>query len=456
LAHDGTVDEVVRRARALALRGEDEAAKQIYLEALRIDPACFEALNDLGALAYSSGHRSAARTAYRQAVDTHPANPIGRVNLANILAEDGDPWAAQLQFEAALALDPDLPQAHQGLARVLDELGDERAERHRQQGFAGRSIEQRRYRGEGRGVPLLLLATARLGNMPTRLWIDDGAFAISIVHVEYWRPSETLPPHALIVNAVGDADLCGAALTRAQNLLAHSSAPVVNLPARVAATGRAENARRLADIPGVVTPKVETLARGEISAIERGAFPFLLRAPGFHTGLHFERVESGEDLAGALGRLPGESVMAIEYLDARGPDGLARKYRVMCVDGRLFPLHLAISADWKVHYFTADMAAHAARRDEERRFLEDMPATLGARAMSALHGVFARIGLDYAGIDFALRPDGSLLLFEANATMVVIPPPPDPIWDYRRRAVADVVEAARRMIRARAGIVDEG
>jgi glutathione synthase/RimK-type ligase-like ATP-grasp enzyme len=56
------------------------------------------------------------------------------------------------------------------------------------------------------------------------------------------------------------------------------------------------------------------------------------------------------------------------------------------------------------------------------------------------------LGLDYAGIDFALAPDDSVLLFEANATMVVFPPGPEPMWDYRRAAVEATLEAARRML----------
>ena len=58
----------------------------------------------------------------------------------------------------------------------------------------------------------------------------------------------------------------------------------------------------------------------------------------------------------------------------------------------------------------------------------------------------AVLGLDYAGIDFAIAPDGSLLLFEANATMAIIPLPPDPIWDYRRRAVTGALAAARCLL----------
>jgi len=39
--------------------------------------------------------------------------------------------------------------------------------------------------------------------------------------------------------------------------------------------------------------------------------------------------------------------------------------------------------------------------------------------MAALEGIRDALGLDDAGVDFAVCPDCDLLLFEANATMVV-------------------------------------
>jgi hypothetical protein len=131
---------------------------------------------------------------------------------------------------------------------------------------------------------------------------------------------------------------------------------------------------------------------------------------------------------------------------------MARKYRVMFIDGVAYPVHLAISADWKVHYFTADMVRNAAFREEERRFLDDMPAALGARAMTALGQICTTLGLEYAGIDFALAADGSVLLFEANATMALVPPGGDSIWDYRRPAIEAALKAAARMVLRRASI----
>jgi len=129
---------------------------------------------------------------------------------------------------------------------------------------------------------------------------------------------------------------------------------------------------------------------------------------------------------------------------------MARKYRVMMIDGALYPLHLAISSDWKVHYFTANMASAPEYRAEEGRFLADMAGVLGPRAMTALARIATTLGLDYAGIDFALRNDGAILLFECNANMAIVPPDANPMWDYRRQAINRVIDAAKQMITARA------
>ena len=85
-----------------------------------------------------------------------------------------------------------------------------------------------------------------------------------------------------------------------------------------------------------------------------------------------------------VAELPGRELTVIEYLNARGADGKVRKYRVMMIDGQLYPLHVAISSHWKIHYFTADMANSAEHRAEDAEFLENMPAVLGPRAMEAL------------------------------------------------------------------------
>jgi len=219
-------------------------------------------------------------------------------------------------------------------------------------------------------------------------------------------------------------------------------------------TGRIDNSRRLGAVPGVIAPRTIAVAR-EILAGPNGvaavakygfAFPLLLRSPGYHTGRNFIIVEQATELSAAAAGLPGDDLLVIEYLDARGKDGNARKYRVMMIGGRIHPLHLAISAKWKVHYFTSDMADKPDHRREEARFLADMPAALGEKATAALEKIRDVLGLDYGGIDFGLGPNGDLLLFEANATMVIAPVDPDERWAYRRTAISTVIDAVVAML----------
>lgn len=170
-------------------------------------------------------------------------------------------------------------------------------------------------------------------------------------------------------------------------------------------------------------------------------------------GQHFVSVEAVTDLASAVAELPGDELIAIEYLDARGVDGNWRKFRVMTVGGRLYPLHLAISENWKIHYFSADMANRPDHRAEDARFLADMPSVLGAKAMAALERIQKELSLDYGGIDFGLNHDGEVLLFEANATMIVQQPDEGEHWDYRRPAVERIHAAVQQMFLEGAGVV---
>jgi hypothetical protein len=127
----------------------------------------------------------------------------------------------------------------------------------------------------------------------------------------------------------------------------------------------------------------------------------------------------------------------------------------MIVDGQLYPLHLAISTRWMVHFLTADMADHPEHRAEDAAFLGDMPGFLGPNLMGALERVRDALGLDYGGVDFGIDAAGRLVVFEANATMVVPFPDADERWAYRRPAIEQVHAAVQGMLlsRARAGLV---
>jgi hypothetical protein len=272
--------------------------------------------------------------------------------------------------------------------------------------------------------------------------------------MEYADPSMVLPPHDLVFNSIGDADLCRDGLQAALALVAKTARPVINHPALVLKTGRAANVERLRDVPNVVVPRMKMLPKRELIAPDHAAaiagrgfsFPLLVRAPGFHTGYHFAQVETLERLVAAVKDFPGDEVWLIERLDARDDAGMFRKYRVMFIDGVLYPLHLAVSRDWKVHYFTADMAGSLENRTKDEAFLQDMAGTIGPRAVAGLERICTALDLDYGGIDFAVNGRGDILFFEANATMVVYPPVADPKWAYRTAAVEAVLAAVQTML----------
>ena len=452
---ENPIDTEIERAVLLGALNRREDAQQAFVDVLRRVPENFSALNEFGTLLTNMGAIDAACRVYAEAIAHHPQNPIGHVNLANLLFRANRHTEAREHYETALRIDPEHAQAHQGLGAVLSDLGDRaRARHHFRKGFSGHAISTLPYRGTKPPISLLQLVSSGGGNIPTAAFLNDSVFLTSVIIADYLDPHLALPPHQLIFNAIGDADLCEPALEAAARLITRSSAPVINDPSAVMKTGRIGNARRLGAVPGVVTPRTMITARDILAgpdgatsiADHRFTFPLLLRSPGYHTGRNFVLVSSAAALSAAAASLPGDELLLIEYLDARGQDGNARKYRAMMIAGRIYPLHLAISRDWKVHYFTSDMADRPDHRQEEASFLGDMRAALGDSAMAALERIRDILGLDYAGIDFGLGPDGDLLLFEANATMVVTPPAPDERFAYRRTAVTTILDAVVAMI----------
>jgi glutathione synthase/RimK-type ligase-like ATP-grasp enzyme len=448
------IDVLLREARELYAAGSDEMAQARYLEILKTNPCQAEALSELAALASSRGYRSAARTAYHQAMRCHPSDALAAVNLGNLELQDENWQGAREHFEAALRINEGLAEAHQGLARALTALGEHsQARSHFQRGFTGHALTCLPYRGRGRAQRVLLLVSTHFGNIAVREFLDDRHYELLVLHVEYADPAQSLPAHDVVFNAIGDADLCAGALEAAARVARLSNAPVINAPERVRRTTRLENSQRLSRLPGTTLAATRQIARADLPGLLAGSgfdFPILIRSPGFHMGSHFVKVQDKNALAAAAAKLPGEQLLLMQFLDARGSDGMTRKYRVMIIGGRLYPLHLAIAPQWKVHYFSASMASEPAFRDEEQRFLEDMVGTLGDLAITALSRVATELGLEYAGIDFGLGANGSVLLFEANATMVIAAPPADPMWDYRRPAVERARAAAAELVRTSA------
>jgi glutathione synthase/RimK-type ligase-like ATP-grasp enzyme len=374
------------------------------------------------------------------------------VNLANALAADGAWEASRASYERALARDPEHAIAHYALALLLARRDAAAASAHRARAFATPIVHVRPSNAD-RPLRVLVPYAADGGNLVTTHFFDRDVVETIAIAAESYTDG-ALPAHDAICNAVADADRSTAALDAVERIVAASGRPCINAPAAVRATGRADVAARLARIPNVVTPRTLRVARADctpaVLAAAGFSFPLLLRTPGFHTGLHFVRVARPEELAPQLDALPGDDVLVIAFVDTRDRDGRYRKYRMLIVDGRLVPIHVASARYWKVHYFSADNAVRAASRDVERAWLADPRAHSGDRAYGALERVRDALALDYGGIDFALGADGDVVVFEANASFAIYLPDDDATASYRLPAASAAITAVRAMIRERA------
>lgn len=440
-----------QRACLLGLLGRRDEAQAEFVALLAQDPKNFGLLNDFGMFLFSGGLRKAAAVALAEAVKWHPDNAVAHTNLASLLLTDGDVDAAREHFQTALRLDPTNPQAHEGLSLVLARLGDSEGAKAHRPTIVRKPSALAPFAHAGKPVKVLLVESVIGGNTFAHALLDAPAFDVRQVFLEYLDEYISLPEHELVWNAIGDAERCANILSVAPAILARSAAPVINPPQAVLQTSRAENARRLGGLAGVRTPRVASVAREKIPWVATSfSYPLLLRSPGFHTGEYFVRVDAAEQLAPAAASLPGRTLLLMEFLDVRSPDGKVRKYRTVIVDGRLYPLHAAVSEQWKVHYFSADMAESAAHRAEDAAFLKNMKSAIGKRACEALESIRETLALDYGGIDFAIDANGDVVVFEANATMIVPEPDDDKRWRYRLPHVQRIYDAVRAMLVRRA------
>ena len=299
---------------------------------------------------------------------------------------------------------------------------------------------------------VLVLASSK-GNIPLDELLPLSTTTRITWHVEYVTEDQaaTLPPHDIAFNGIGNADVLPASQATVERF--HRRSPVLNPPAAVARTRRDRLPHLLAGIADVVVPPVLRLSRDEMAApglaarlAEAGLpCPVLVRPIVGHGGQGVVLVQSAAELA--AGRWDGaDAYYAIAFADFQSIDGYWRKYRTIFIDRAPFAYHLAISRHWLVHYATADMLEAPWKRQEERCFLQHPAAALGPRAMAALDEIGRRLDLDFAGIDFSLLPDGRVLVFEANPTMLVHLREPAAEFPYKHQAVPKIFAAFDAML----------
>jgi tetratricopeptide (TPR) repeat protein/glutathione synthase/RimK-type ligase-like ATP-grasp enzyme len=425
------------------------------------DPQIGLALNELGKAQSDSGDDGAALASWEAALALlRPLYGEGRA-LAPLLNNCGvaaramkDFAAAKTWFGRAVAADPDLAAARHNLASVLARLGETAtAKEVREAALRQDCLFVQRVAYPKATVLIPSLADA--GNVPLEHILPERAFSRL-----WWfianapEPlGDALPPFDVVFNGIGDPDMDGSALDRLRMFTSvQRGMPVLNGPDQVDRTRRDRLAATLAGIGGVVVPRTcrvaGSLAPAEIVQTAGSAGidpPALLRPAGAHGGAGVALLDSWDDLdARALRR--ADTWYVTRYHPCRGEDGFYRKYRVIFVDRMPYPYHLAISPAWLVHYFSSDMADYDWKLAEEAGFLADPRTALGDRAWTALEAIAWRLDLDFCGIDFTLLPDGQLLVFEANATMLVHTESQTGSFAFKAPYVNRILEATAQLV----------
>ena len=247
---------------------------------------------------------------YAEAVRYYPDDVALLVNLGSVLLETDHPAEARSHYEKALAIDPEFPQAHGGMYYALTRLGEpERARLHQEKAFAAKALFPSSYRGDGEPIPVLLLVSSTGGNTPIEKLVDERVFQTYVVVADFYDTQAPLPLHRLVINGIGDCDAAGQALLAAESLLAFTSAPVLNHPTAVRATGRCENASRLQKLPGITTPVTVTfpysLLAGQDGAAAAGWAWLHLSPAAAHSGLPRRTAFCARRVGGGAGRWSG-------------------------------------------------------------------------------------------------------------------------------------------------------
>lgn len=367
------------------------------------------------------------------------------------------PDAAERHSRAALRLDPAHVVASQTLASLLEARGEAEAARDQLARAYGRQalFEQAVADPELR---VLILATASAGNVPYRTIMPPARYSRLVWYMEHARAEEEPDPsrYDLVFNTIGDADLAEPSLAAVTGFLARCEKPVLNRPDRVLRTRRDRIQALLGGLQDVVAPRTVRVSADEVA--ERGlralaeahgfSGPLLARPAGLHGGQGLIRAETPLALDG-LQPLAADHYL-IDYVDYRSADGLFRKYRMLFVGGEAFAYHQAISGHWLVHHDTAGMGDHPERRAEEARFLEEPQAILGQTGLEAIRRIGRALELDYGGADFSILPDGRVLVFEANATMLAHREDPQGPYAYKNPYVDRVAKAFQAWLKAKA------
>lgn len=399
------------------------------LSELTVAPAALSPLSKAAELACSLEARVAA----------NPNDAEALAQLANLRTREARYAEAMELYERAAQFAPPFPEALLAAADLAHMLRDESHARD----LLARALETKRYfpdpaaKARDLRVVLLMRDAPYSVNAPLELLLDRDAVAIDKCFVQGFDGE--LPARCVALTAFGWWEGAGAAIRAASRF------SPINDPQRLIRVSRPALAETLRACCGARAVPSQTI---DAAAAERIDVPALVRPTQTQAGRGLALVESTAHLREHVTRFPAPAYDVCPFVDYRSSDGLYRKYRIVLIDGVLYPYHLAISPRWIVHYQTSPMREHAWMREEELAFLQT-PGRFFERWNELGSQLAEAIGLDFVGFDVTRLSDGTMLVFEADPTMLLHDEDEADVFAYKRPHVARLRAALTALIASR-------
>jgi hypothetical protein len=324
----------------------------------------------------------------------------------------------------------------------------------------------RLYRSSWRASPnaLRVLAFKAAGdvstNTPIEFLLEGSDVVLYSLYVAPGQPLPELPDHDIAIVTVGESDRDRPVMREIERLIQTWPCPVLNRPDRALQLSRESMHGLLRAIPGLVVPTTVRMERAELEKLgcrlttgalfpEATTFSLIVRPIGSHAGRGLAKLDTSAAVASYLAEQRGAEFFISPYVDYRSGDGLFRKYRIVWVDSQPYPCHMAVAELWGVWYYNAGMTASPARRAEEALFMSTFKEGFARRHAAVLAAMARRFGLDYVGIDCAELPDGRLVVFEGDISMVVHDMDPPDVFPYKSQPVQKLFAAFYDMLKRR-------
>lgn len=307
--------------------------------------------------------------------------------------------------------------------------------------------------------PLRVLAISSRGlimdNMPVEFLLEHASIQLETLYLGEGIPApRQIPEHDIAIVAVCESDSNQPLLAALEDIVPQWPKPVINLPGRIARLSRDRLGKVIGNTGHLEIVTSERVPRGDLEqpgSLDRlacrrdGAKEWIIRPVSTHAGHGLQRIHSAFELKSYLTENVAEQYYVAPFVDYRSTDGKYRKYRIALVGGKPYPVHMALSQHWMVHYLNADMLNNAVNRHEEAAFLEHYMRTFGHRHRRTLNHIAERIGLDYVVLDCAESRQGDLLLFEADNGAVVHSMDSAELFPYKRPAMQKIFDATQQL-----------